>query len=305
MALAPFRPVLPAITAHHLTSLPCAVRADAMGCGGSKAEEAKVQVPEPRPAVSAGSAGRAGGDALRAQDQVNVDVADKTKGGDKRRAGVSAETAADAARSSTYKPGTNAEEKSDEQRDIIARATADSTLFAGLSDAQREEVVSVMFQKKFNAGDTVITQGDVGDNFYVVDSGEFKAYLKQAGDKAVKTYNTGGTFGELALMYNCPRAATVMCTQAGAVWGLDRATFRHILFTANKESIETTASVRTCVHCPQAHAASMRCAAARARTPLRAPASAGQQNGLSAAHGSTSETGGAAAPPPPLLPPAR
>ena len=56
----------------------------------------------------------------------------------------------------------------------------------------------------------ILWLGEKGDNFYVVSSGEFAAYLKAVGDdKPVKTYGVGGSFGELALMYNCPRAATV------------------------------------------------------------------------------------------------
>ena len=35
-------------------------------------------------------------------------------------------------------------------------------------------------------------------------------------------------FGELALMYAKPRAATVRCAQAGVLWGLDRAGFRTV-----------------------------------------------------------------------------
>jgi len=44
-------------------------------------------------------------------------------------------------------------------------------------------------------------------------------------DIVVKTdcvgqYNNKGSFGELALMYNTPRAATIIATEAGALWGL-------------------------------------------------------------------------------------
>lgn len=39
----------------------------------------------------------------------------------------------------------------------------------------------------------------------------------------VGQYNNKGSFGELALMYNTPRAATIVATQDGALWGLVRA----------------------------------------------------------------------------------
>lgn len=38
----------------------------------------------------------------------------------------------------------------------------------------------------------------------------------------VGQYNNKGSFGELALMYNTPRAATIIATQEGSLWGLVR-----------------------------------------------------------------------------------
>lgn len=43
------------------------------------------------------------------------------------------------------------------------------------------------------------------------------------------TYNDKGSFGELALLYNMPRAATVQAESAGALWAMDRQTFRKIV----------------------------------------------------------------------------
>lgn len=49
-------------------------------------------------------------------------------------------------------------------------------------------------------------EGEEGDNFYVVEQGSFEASV---GGARVASYEGRGSFGELALMYNCPRAATV------------------------------------------------------------------------------------------------
>ena len=58
-------------------------------------------------------------------------------------------------------------------------------------------------------------QGEQGDNFYVVQTGQFKATKMEGGsEKLLFTYRNQGAFGELALMYNCPRAASVTVTTA-------------------------------------------------------------------------------------------
>lgn len=90
-----------------------------------------------------------------------------------------------------------------------------------------------------NSRRQVISQGDAGDYFYVVEKGSFDVYVHKSGalqpgpdgmgDK-VGTIQAGGSFGELALMYNAPRAATVVSAEAGCtLWALDRMTFRRIL----------------------------------------------------------------------------
>lgn len=85
----------------------------------------------------------------------------------------------------------------------------------------------------------VITQGDQGDFFYVVEKGSFDVYVNPTGSlqpgldglgTKVATIEPGGSFGELALMYNAPRAATVISAEGpSTLWALDRITFRRIL----------------------------------------------------------------------------
>ncbi len=43
---------------------------------------------------------------------------------------------------------------------------------------------------------------------------------KDGVNMCVGKYDNKGSFGELALMYNTPRAATIVATQEGALWGL-------------------------------------------------------------------------------------
>lgn len=59
-------------------------------------------------------------------------------------------------------------------------------------------------------------------------SGNYNAYVGED-NKHVHTYENRGSFGELALLYNMPRAATIKAVTEGQLWALDRQTFRRIL----------------------------------------------------------------------------
>ncbi|GLV40535.1 Protein kinase cAMP-dependent regulatory subunit type 2 [Carabus blaptoides fortunei] len=121
--------------------------------------------------------------------------------------------------------------KSDEQRQSLTEAVHNILLFRALDKEQMQDVLDAMFEKKVSAGDYIIKQGDDGDNFYVIQDGIFHAYVAEPGGepKRIHTYNNCGSFGELALLYNMPRAATIQADSNGSLWAMDRQTFRRIL----------------------------------------------------------------------------
>lgn len=73
---------------------------------------------------------------------------------------------------------------------------------------------------------TAYALGEEGDNFYVLDSGTAAVKVK---DVVVATLRPGQAFGELALMYSAPRAATVTAADACRCWAMDRRSFRRLL----------------------------------------------------------------------------
>uniref|UniRef100_A0A671YTE1 cAMP-dependent protein kinase type II-alpha regulatory subunit n=1 Tax=Sparus aurata TaxID=8175 RepID=A0A671YTE1_SPAAU len=120
--------------------------------------------------------------------------------------------------------------KTDEQRCRLQEACRDILLFKTLDQEQFSEVLDAMFELRVQPQEHVIDQGDDGDNFYVIERGVYDIVVKGT---CVGQYNNKGSFGELALMYNTPRAATIAATTEGALWGLDRATFRRLIVKNN------------------------------------------------------------------------
>lgn len=110
----------------------------------------------------------------------------------------------------------------------LSKAIAKNVLFSHLDENERSDIFDAMFPVNALPGEVIIQQGDDGDNFYIVDSGEVEVYVN--GEKVLQI-GEGGSFGELALIYGLPRAATVKAASSSDVklWGIDRDSYRRIL----------------------------------------------------------------------------
>lgn len=108
----------------------------------------------------------------------------------------------------------------------LSKAIAKNVLFSHLDENERSDIFDAMFPVTFLAGETIIQQGDEGDNFYVIDQGEVEFYVN---NELVTAVGEGGSFGELALIYGTPRAATVRAKTNVKLWGIDRDSYRRIL----------------------------------------------------------------------------
>jgi len=125
-------------------------------------------------------------------------------------------------------------EKSKSARMLIETCLKNHFLFSSLTDDDREMVVKAFEPEKFNAGKEIIREGDPnGDYFYILESGDVSA-LKD--NRRVKNYSGIGSFGELALLYQAPRAASIRADSNGSLFKLDRETFRHALARSEYEN---------------------------------------------------------------------
>ncbi|VDO90869.1 unnamed protein product [Schistosoma margrebowiei] len=87
-------------------------------------------------------------------------------------------------------------------------------------------VIDAIKETPVTKGQVIINQGEDGDYFYVIESGDYDIIIN---GNTVGSYAGSGSFGELALMYNTPRAATIIAKTDGVLWALDRTTFQHIV----------------------------------------------------------------------------
>ena len=159
-----------------------------------------------------------------------------------RRVSVSAESMNPNADSGDWKPPSHP--KTPEQIQRLKTAVSNNFLFSTLDDDSFQTILNALQEKPIPAPNIkIISQGDSGDFFYVVEKGDFDVYIHPSGSlqpgpdgmgKKVASIGPGGGFGELALMYDAPRAATVVsASKGGLLWQLDRTTFRRILMDSS------------------------------------------------------------------------
>jgi len=121
--------------------------------------------------------------------------------------------------------------KTPDQTQELVEVTAQSFLFTSLEEKDLRVVIAAMKGPLIlESGHRIIQEGDTGDHLYVVTDGSMDCVKVIDGvEMVVKTCVKGDLFGELALLYNCPRAASVQCREPAVLWELDRATFNNIV----------------------------------------------------------------------------
>ena len=137
--------------------------------------------------------------------------------------------------------------KTESQEARLLSALRMNVLFQQMEPEIGSTLVQAMREKHVPKGGIVIKQGDDGKYCYVTESGTLDVYVQPPGTPAdvalaapsdqlgtkVLTYGPGAAFGELALMYMQPRAASVVATSDCVLWALDRVTFRSVLAHAD------------------------------------------------------------------------
>lgn len=132
--------------------------------------------------------------------------------------------------------------KSPEVTETLLKVVSKSPLLRTLDEEQRDLIVKAFSGPIVKpVGEDVIVQGDIGDVFYLLEEGSVDVYIKKKGEDEIKvhSYKPGDAFGELAIMYNAPRAATCRVATEAKLWALDRVSFKVIVVAAAMQKRET------------------------------------------------------------------
>lgn len=146
------------------------------------------------------------------------------------RTSVSAEAYGDYNKKGNFKPPVHP--KTAEQKERIMSKLNLSFLFSGLDKKEKDIIVDAMKIVEVKPNVRVIEQGAQGDDLFVVDSGKLECYKKfpnEEKERLLVTYGPNDAFGELALLYNAPRAATIISKENSVLFSLDRESFNNIV----------------------------------------------------------------------------
>ncbi|XP_021352271.1 cGMP-dependent protein kinase 1-like [Mizuhopecten yessoensis] len=117
-------------------------------------------------------------------------------------------------------------EKEFRSKQLIKDAILDNDFLKNLDSTQIREIVDTMYEKQVKQGHYIIREGESGQHLYVSADGELEV-LK--GSKVLGKMVAGRAFGELAILYNCTRTASVRALSDVKVWVLDRRVFQAIM----------------------------------------------------------------------------
>jgi len=105
-------------------------------------------------------------------------------------------------------------------------------LFAGLDNAELAALAQDLWQRRFMPGEAIFQQGDSGQMLYLIESGQVRIYVQdeEGQETSVNLCGPGEMFGELALIDEMPRSASVVAMEPTVVYIISRERFReHLL----------------------------------------------------------------------------
>lgn len=116
--------------------------------------------------------------------------------------------------------------KSDTSKELIQKAILENDFMKNLDPVQIREITDCMYPVVYGQNCLIIREGDVGSVVYVMEEG--KVEVAKEG-RVLCNLGPGKVFGELAILYNCTRTATVRALTDCRLWAIERQCFQTIM----------------------------------------------------------------------------
>eukprot|EP00929_Paragymnodinium_shiwhaense_P000103 TRINITY_DN10025_c0_g1_i1.p1 TRINITY_DN10025_c0_g1~~TRINITY_DN10025_c0_g1_i1.p1 ORF type:complete len:916 (+),score=253.81 TRINITY_DN10025_c0_g1_i1:120-2867(+) len=117
-------------------------------------------------------------------------------------------------------------EKGLETRKLIISAMKQDRVCALLEEPEIETILETMEYYEFDSNEFIVRQGQAGTTFFVAHDGTLEVSVNGS---VCNTMRKGNAFGGLALLYNCPRTASVKALDKVGVWGANGSTFHRVM----------------------------------------------------------------------------
>jgi CRP/FNR family transcriptional regulator, cyclic AMP receptor protein len=114
---------------------------------------------------------------------------------------------------------------------IVPELFAKVPLFEGLAIVDRQAIAQVATLRRYRRGERIVTQGQAGESFFVIVKGRVSVMVLSPDGREVvlSTLEDGDHFGEMALLDDSPRSASVVASERSDLAVLSRATFFDLL----------------------------------------------------------------------------
>jgi len=116
--------------------------------------------------------------------------------------------------------------KAEKVQELIKCSIMDNDFMKNLETSQIREIVDCMYPMEYAKGSLIIKEGDIGSIVYVMEEG--KVEVSREG-KFLSVMASGKLFGELAILYNCQRTATIKAATDCKLWAIERQCFQTIM----------------------------------------------------------------------------
>ncbi|XP_075462627.1 cGMP-dependent protein kinase 2 isoform X1 [Ascaphus truei] len=116
--------------------------------------------------------------------------------------------------------------KDSSEKKLITDALNKNQFLKRLDPHQIRDMVECMYERTYLQGDYIIKQGEPGNHIFVLADGKTEVFQQS---KLLTSIPVWTTFGELAILYNCTRTASVKAISNVRTWALDREVFQNIM----------------------------------------------------------------------------